>query len=324
MSSRAFITGIGGFAGGHLAEALVRANHVVDGTIRPGTASSRIEHLPSRATLHPCDVRAPGGLAEALRKAKPDVVYHLAATTSVSEGETDPNRTMEVNLTGTLHLLEAIRKETPGALLVHISSSEVYGKLRPEDNPVHEDRAGAPVHIYGVSKLLSEELVRLYQRCHGVSAIILRPFNHIGPRQSDRFVCASFARQLVSIEAGRTGPVFHVGNLDPVRDFTDVRDMVEAYRLAAEHCDPGSVHNIASGTGISIDHLLKELQSLIDVRIEVRQDPDRVRKTEIPVLVGDATSFTAQTGWQRGFDLRQTLSDTIDYWRHMAANQPGS
>ncbi len=322
MSSRAFVTGIAGFAGSHLAEALLRANARVDGTVLPGDTSSQLAHLPRQVTLHPCDVRSPGGLAEAVRKAKPDVIYHLAATTSVSEGEENPNQTMEVNLTGTLHLLEAIRKESPGALLVHISSSEVYGKVLPDENPVGEDRPGAPVHLYGLSKLLSEQLVRFYQRCHGISAIILRPFNHIGPRQSERFVCASFAKQLVAIECGRAHPVLRVGNLDPVRDFTDVRDMVEAYRLAAEHCESGSVHNIASGQGTSIDDLLSQLLSLIDVRIEVHQDPDRMRQTEIPVLIGDSTSFTAGTGWQRRFELRETLSDTIAYWRQMAAAQP--
>jgi GDP-4-dehydro-6-deoxy-D-mannose reductase len=322
MSFRAFITGIGGFAGGHLAEALLRADNHVEGTVRPGGSSSPIGHLGARVTLHPCDVRSSGALADVVRKAKPDVVYHLAATTSVSEGEADPHGTMEVNLTGTLHLLEAIRKEIPGALLVHISSSEVYGKVLPEENPIREHHPEAPVHAYGLSKLLSEQLVRFYERRHGISAIILRPFNHIGPRQSDRFVCASFAKQLVSIELGRTSPVLRVGNLDPVRDFTDVRDMAEAYRLAAEHCESGSLYNIASGQGTSIADLLSQMLSLTHSQIEVREDPNRVRKTEIPVLIGDATSFTEKTGWQRRFALRETLSDTTAYWRRMAADQP--
>jgi GDP-4-dehydro-6-deoxy-D-mannose reductase len=261
-------------------------------------------------------------LEEAVRNAKPDVVYHLAAATSVSDGEGDPKGTMEVNLTGTLHLLEAIRKEAPAALLVHVSSSEVYGRILPEENPIREDRPEAPVHVYGISKLLSEQLVRFYQRRQGISAIILRPFNHIGPRQSDRFVCASFARQLVSIERGRASPVLLVGNLDPVRDFTDVRDMVEAYRLAAERCRSGSLHNVASGQGTSIADLLGEFLSLTDVRIEVREDPDRVRKTEIPMHIGDATSFTAETGWQRRYELRETLRDTLAYWRQVVASQP--
>ncbi len=322
MSTRAFVTGIGGFAGGHLAEALIRAGNRVEGTVRSGIPSSRFRHLPPSVTLHPCDIRSSGGLREAIRQARPDVVYHLAAATSVSGSEADPQGTMEVNLTGSLHLLEAIRKETPGALLVHISSSEVYGKVLPEENPIREDRPEAPVHAYGLSKLLSEQLVRFYERCHGVSSIILRPFNHIGPRQSDRFVCASFAKQLVAIERGKADPVIRVGNLDPVRDFTDVRDMVEAYRLAAEHCRAGSLYHIASGQGISIADLLNRLLALTDVQIEVRPDPDRIRATEIPVLIGDPGSFVEATGWQRRFELSETLIETVAYWRQMAEAQP--
>jgi GDP-4-dehydro-6-deoxy-D-mannose reductase len=229
---------------------------------------------------------------------------------------------MEVNLTGTLHLLEALRAEAAGTRLVYVSSSEVYGRVLPEENPVGEERPEAPVHAYGLSKLLAEQVVRFYQRCHGISAVILRPFNHIGPRQSDQFVCPSFVKQLVWIEQGRAEPVIHVGNLDPVRDFTDVRDMVMAYRLAAEHCKPGSLHNIASGEGVSIADLLNEILSLINARVEVREGPDRVRKTEIPLLTGDATSFRQTTGWKRKFVLRDSLQEMVAYWRHRATDQP--
>lgn len=323
MSLRAFITGIGGFAGTHLAGALDRAGKRVDGSVRPGKAATHAKELPSSVTLHECDMRDSARLGETIRKTKPDVVYHLAATSSVSEGEADPRGTLEVNLTGTLHLLQALRREAAGSLLVHISSSEVYGNVPAEENPIREDRPGAPVHIYGLSKWLSEQLVRFYQRCYGLPAVILRPFNHIGPRQSDRFVCASFARQLVSIESGRAPPVLLVGNLDPVRDFTDVRDTVEAYRLAAGPCEPGSTHNIASGRGTSISDLLDRLLEMVHARVEIRVDPRRVRKAEIPVLVGDAASFTRVTPWRRKYDLKETLRDTLEYWRQRSAD-PGA
>jgi GDP-4-dehydro-6-deoxy-D-mannose reductase len=324
MSLRTFITGIGGFAGSHLADVLIREQNRVEGTVLPGEPTDNIAHLIPQLRLHVTDIRSRGPLAEAIRKAKPDVVYHLAASSSVSEGERNPTGTMEVNLTGTLHLLEAIRAEAPAARLVYVSSSEVYGRVLPEDNPVHEDRAEAPVHAYGLSKLLAEQLVRFYQRCHGISAVILRPFNHIGPRQSDRFVCPSFVKQLVWIECGKTEPVIHVGNLDPVRDFTDVRDMVNAYRLAVDHCGPGSLYNVASGEGVSIADLLHEILSLIHARVEVREDPHRVRTTEIPVLTGDAASFRKTTGWQRQFVLRDSLKEMVAYWRHQAAASAGN
>ena len=185
MSYRAFITGIGGFAGSHLAEALLRADNHVEGTVRPGGSSSPTWRSGALVPLHPCDVRSSGGLVDAVRKAKPDVVYHLAATASVSEGEADPHGTIEVNLTGTLHLLEAIRREIPGALLVHISSCEVYGKVLPEENPIREGRPEAPVHAYGLSKLLQEELARSFAEQHGMSIAVLRPWDIV---DADRMV----------------------------------------------------------------------------------------------------------------------------------------
>jgi GDP-4-dehydro-6-deoxy-D-mannose reductase len=323
MSLRAFITGIAGFAGSHLAETLIRERNRVEGTILPGESAGNVEHLIPHLKLHPCDVRTRGSVAEAIRKARPDVVFHLAATSSVSEAERDPTGTMEVNLTGTLHVLEALRAEAPGALLVYVSSSEVYGKVRPEENPVREDHSEAPVHAYGLSKHLAERVVRFYGECRGIRAVTLRPFNHIGPRQSDRFVCSSFVKQLVWIEAGRAEPVLRVGNLDPIRDFTDVRDMVEAYRLAMDHCKPGSLYNVASGAGVSIADVLKEILAMVDADVEVREDPGRIRKTEIPVLVGDATSFRTTTGWQRQFVLRDSLEEMALYWRRQAAETGG-
>lgn len=324
MSLRVLVTGIGGFAGSHLADALVRAGTHVEGTVRPGGSLSRIEHLAHRLTLHPCDLLSPACLVEAIRKAKPDAVYHLAGASSVGAGERDPGGTLDANLTGTLHLLEALRREARGALLVSISSSEVYGRVPADEGPIREDRHEAPVNHYALSKLFSEQLVRFYQRNHGIAAILLRPFTHIGPRQSDRFVCSSFVKQVVWIEAARSSPVIRVGNLDPVRDFTDVRDMAEAYRLAAEHCRPGSLYNVASGKGVSIAELLNRILSLTDARIEVRRDPDRVRATDIPLLVGDATSFKRATGWKPRLDLRDTLSETLAYWRRQAAGEPPS
>lgn len=323
MSLKAFITGIAGFAGSHLAETLIQEQNRVEGTILPGESTRHVEHVMPHLKLHACDVRSRESVAQAIRKARPDVVYHLAASSSVSEAERDPAGTMGVNLTGTLHVLEAIRAEAPGALLVHVSSSEVYGKVLPEENPVREDHPEAPVHAYGLSKNLAERVVRFYERCHGISTVILRPFNHIGPRQADRFVCSSFVKQLVWIEGGRAEPVLRVGNLDPIRDFTDVRDMVKAYRLVVDHCKPGSLYNVASGLGVSIAEVLNEILAMIDTTVEVREDPERIRKTEIPVLIGDATSFRKATGWQRQFALKDSLQEMVLYWRRKASEARG-
>lgn len=316
MPFRAFITGLGGFAGSHLAEALLAAGDSVQGTLSPAGSDDNLRHLPRAVPFHRLDIRSGAQVAAAVREARPDVVYHLAALSHVPEGDRDPRTVLEVNFLGTLSVLEALRNEAPEARCILISSAEVYGlPVSKGGAPISEDHPRAPVHAYGFSKLAAELLADLYARTRGITVICLRPFNHIGPRQSDRFVCSSFARQVARIQLGLQAPVLEVGDLRPVRDFTDVRDMVQAYRLAAEHCSPGSVFQVASGVGVSIETVLKEFLSFSDVPIRVRQDPSRLRRNEVPVLVGDPSRFHQATGWTPRLGLRESLRDIYFYWR---------
>ncbi|MEW6440467.1 MAG: GDP-mannose 4,6-dehydratase [bacterium] len=321
MASRTLITGLGGFAGSHLAERLLEAGDTVEGTCSPRGDLAHIRHLQDRVVVHRCDLRSSRATSEVVRKARPDVVYHLAAVTFVPEGETDPGNLFETNFLGTLHLLEAVRREAPQALFVFISSSEVYGGVGPEESPITEEHPARPVHAYGLSKLVAEQLVEMYGKTRGVSALRLRPFNHIGPRQSDRFVCSSFARQIARIESGRQEPVVRAGDLTPIRDFTDVRDMVRGYRLAAERCMPGALYQIASGTGVPIGRVLEELLPYAGVPVEVRPDTSRLRKVDIPVLVGDPGKFIAATGWRPRFRLSETLRDLYRFWKARIAQE---
>jgi len=324
MAFRSLITGIGGFAGSHLAEALLEAGDIVEGTRSPRGSLANIRHLTDRVAAHRCDIRSPSETADVIRRCRPDVVYHLAGITNVPESEADPRGVLETNFLGTLNLLEAMRREAPGGLFVFISSSEVYGRVLPGDNPVCEDHPMAPVHVYGLSKFVAELLVEIYQKTRGLGVLRLRPFNHIGPRQSDRFVCSSFARQVARIDQGMQEPVIRVGDLTPVRDFTDVRDMVRAYRLAAERCAPGSLYQIASGKGVPIASVLEDVLSLTDIPIEVREDPSRLRKSDIPVLFGDSTRFSQATGWRPSFPLPESLRDIFRFWKKQIAEQGGS
>lgn len=322
MSVRAFITGVGGFAGSHLAEALLAAGDSVQGTLSPGGSADNLRWLPKSVPLHRLDIRSGAEVAAAVRKARPDVVYHLAALSHVPEGDRDPRAVLEVNFLGTLSVLEALRTEAPGARCVLISSAEVYGAAAAHPGrAISEDHPKTPVHAYGLSKLAAELLADLYGRTRGITVVCLRPFNHIGPRQSDRFVCSSLARQIARIELGLQDPILKVGDLKPVRDFTDVRDMVRAYRLAAERCPPGSVFQISSGVGVSIETVLKEFLSFSDLPIEVRQDPSRLRRTDVPVLIGDPSRFRRATGWAPRFSLRQSLRDLYSYWKEKESSQ---
>jgi len=275
-----------------------------------------ISHLGALITLHTCDMCSFSDVASVLRRVKPDVVFHLAAITSVPQGEIEPELLFRTNLLGSLSLLEAARRYSPDAKLLMISSAEVYGKVDMRDNPIKEDQPVRPVHLYGLSKALAEKLALFYHTTLGLSTVILRPFNHIGPRQADSFVCSSFARQVALIDLRQTEPVICVGDLSPVRDFTDVRDVVNAYCLAAKLCKEGYPYHIASGTGCTIKDILDTVLSFTDIKIEVREDPARKRAVEIPVCIGDPSRFNNHTGWTRHYSLSQSLQDCFLYWKN--------
>jgi len=311
---RALITGIAGFAGSHLAGHLCARGWEVVGLERPGVPGDNLAGIDV-LRVEDADILDPGAMAGAVASASPGVVFHLAAVSFVPAAEKAPRETLDVNAGGTLNVLEACRRHAPAARVVVVSSSEVYGKVPSGEMPISELRAPAPANLYALSKLCTEEAARCYGRAYAVPAVIVRPFNHIGPRQSPAFVTSTFARQIAEIEAGRKKPVIDVGNLDAERDFTDVRDMVRAYALAAEKCAPGETYNICTGRPRRIAEVLGMLLALSSVRIEVRQDPARLRKSDIPVFYGDCTKFARATGWRSEHPLEETLREILDWWR---------
>jgi GDP-4-dehydro-6-deoxy-D-mannose reductase len=252
---------------------------------------------------------------ELVEQVKPDYVFHLAAQSNVPLAFKDPEATIMNNVVGQLNLLDALRAKSPDALVLTVGSSEQYGLVRPEDAPIGEDTPFRPNNPYAVSKIAQDALAIQYCLTYGQKIIRVRPFNHIGPGQNENFVAAAFAQQVARIEAGQQEPVIYVGNLEAIRDFTDVRDMVRAYHLAITKGEPGEVYNIGSGTGHTIQWLLDTLISMSNVSVEVKQDPTRMRPSDIPTNVSDNTRFVRQTGWQPQIPLEQTLKDVLDYWR---------
>lgn len=315
---RALITGVAGFAGSHLAAHLLSRGWGVSGIERPGAPCANLDGIgPVR--VEKADILDAAAVGRAVADVAPDAVFHLAAVTFLPSVEDSPREALDVNAGGTLVLLEACRRHAPAARFILASSSEVYGKVPPEGMPVREDRRPAPANVYAFTKLCAEEAVRFYARAHGLSAVVLRPFNHIGPRQAPSFVASSFARQVAEIEAGMKEPVVSVGNLDAERDFTDVRDMVRAYALAAERCAPGGIYNIGAGRPLRVGRMLEMLIALSSARIEVRRDPARLRKSDTPVLYGDSAKFAAATGWRPEHPIEETLRLILDWWRARVA-----
>lgn len=271
---------------------------------------------PDRVATVAADLQDADSVRAAVERVRPSYIFNLAALTSVKESLAQPGATILNNIAGTLNLLEAVReygKDAPRTLIV--GSSEEYGHVHPEDIPVDEATDLRPENPYAVSKIATDMLGFQYQIAYQLPLIRVRPFNHIGPGQSDRFVTGSFAKQIAEIEAGKQEPVVRVGNLSAQRDFTDVRDMVQAYHLAITKGAPGEVYNLGSDKPASIQHVLDTLLSLCKVRVRVELDTSRLRPADVPLIVCDSRKFRDLTGWRPTIPLHRTLSDILDYWR---------
>jgi GDP-4-dehydro-6-deoxy-D-mannose reductase len=260
------------------------------------------------------DVTNPDRLRDALADVRPQAVYHLAALAHVGESWAAPRQTFEVNATGTLNLLEAARSMTPLPTVLLVGSAEVYGRVTAGELPLREDAPLRPVSPYAASKVSAEFLGMQAYLAHGLPVIRVRAFNHIGPGQAPTFVVSSLARQIAEASL-HGGSSIRVGNLTPRRDFTDVRDVVRAYRLLVERGMPGEVYNVCAGEAVAISDIADALLEISGSQLEVVHDPGRVRVVDVPVLVGDPGRLQLVTGWRREHRLEASLADVLDYWR---------
>ena len=312
---KALITGITGFAGSHLAELLLKEGYEVYGTTRPRSKTEHIDHIRDQLTLFDADLVDSHSLYTVLAEIKPDFIFHLAAQAFVPTSWSSPATTMEANVIGTIHLFEAVRRAKIDPVIQIACSSEEYGLVHKDETPINEKNELRPLSTYAVSKIGMDFLGYQYFKSYGIRIIRTRGFNHTGPRQGDVYVCSTFAKQVALIEAGKTKPVIKVGNLESYRDFTDVRDIVRAYLLAVEKCEPGDVYNIAGEKAWKIKDVLEMLRKLSKKEITIEEDPERMRPSDVELLIGDATKFKNKTGWKMEIPFEQTLQDLLDYWR---------
>jgi GDP-4-dehydro-6-deoxy-D-mannose reductase len=292
---RALITGGKGFVGQWLAAHLKdRGDEVavidLETDVADGAAVRRVMH----------DVR-------------PDAVYHLAAMTHVGESWEHPSQVLQVNVLGTAEILAAARAETPQARVLVVSSAEVYGVVGPDQLPLGEATPTAPASPYAASKLAAEVVSLQAWRGYGQPVVVVRPFNHIGPGQSPNFFVPAMAKRIV--EARRSGAAsLRVGTLTTRRDFTDVRDVVAAYRLLIEEGIPGEVYNVCSGVDVAMSDVAAQLLALDGADLTLETDPELVRPVDVPVLRGDAALLRAATGWEPQIPLATTLADVLASW----------
>ncbi|MEE9257289.1 MAG: GDP-mannose 4,6-dehydratase [bacterium] len=313
---KAFITGIAGFAGSHLADHLLSLGHEVSGLILKGAGADNLKRIADRVTLREGDILEPGGLRAILEETAPDWVFHLAALSSVPASWQRPAHTFEVNAMGGIRILETCRNLEKPPLLAVVSSSEVHGRI-PPSGVLTEDAPFAPENPYAVSKLALDLMADQYARApeRPLRVIRLRPRNHAGPRQETGFVVSDFAKQVAEIEAGRREPVIRVGNLEARRDFTDVRDIVRAYVLAAERGESGEAYLICTGKTRRIGDILGILLSLSRERIGVEADPAKRRPSDLDHPATPPAKLEKATGWRPEIPLEKTLADTLDDWR---------
>ena len=306
MNRRILVTGASGFAGTHLIDALPRSVDVV------AWDRSRVGQSDAHVTWEAIDLLDRHAVDDALATARPDEVYHLAGAAHVGQSFGAAEMTLSTNVLGTHHLLEAMRRRRSAARILVTGSATVY---RPSLEALDERAPIGTVNPYAFSKLAQEQLALRAHEDDGLDAVVVRAFNHIGPRQQPTFFASSFARQVAEIEAGLRPPRLLVGNLDARRDLTDVRDTVRAYIALMAHGRSGQVYNVSCGTALRIGEILERLLALARVPIEVATDPALLRPSDTPVILGSHERLTRDTGWRPTIDLDTTLRDLLDAWR---------
>ena len=281
-----------------------------------GDELKRIKGIKDKIELFECNLTNRIAVARVLEKVKPDKIFHLAAQSFVPTSWQSPEDTLFNNIMSELNIFEAVRELKINPIIQVACSSEEYGLVFENELPIKEENILRPLSPYGVSKVAQDTLACQYYRSYGLKTVVTRAFNHEGPRRGEQFVTSNFAKQIAEIEKGKIPPIIYVGNLEAKRDYSDVRDIVRAYWLAAQMCKYGEPYNICSEKTIEISSVLKILLSFSTIKdIKVQQDPARMRPSDVFILLGDCSKFKNQTGWEPKINFEKTLEDTLNYWR---------
>lgn len=324
---KVLITGITGFVGSHLADYLLDHFPKIEvlGLTRWRSPKDNIKHILNKITLCSGDLLDMSSLETILTKYRPEFIFHLAAQSYVDFSFRSPISTLEANIIGTCNLLEEVKKLKLSSNydpIIHIcSSSEVYGQVKKNEIPINENNPFRPASPYAVSKVGEDMLGFQYWLSWKIKTIRTRMFTHTGPRRGEVFVASNFAKQIAAIEAGLNPPIIKVGNLESVRTFLDVRDVVRAYWLLVNKCTPGEVYNIGGRETMTIRKMLNKLLAFSTRKdIKVKVDSERLRPSDVTLQIPNTNKFTKETGWKPKIKFDKTLKDILDYWREYFRN----
>ena len=265
--------------------------------------------------LYELDILNKSDIVELLYAVRPDYIFHLAAQSSVSVAWKNPTLTIDVNIKGSVNVMDAVRELYYKPRVLLVGSGEEYGHILEGETPISEDTKLRPGNIYAATKVCQNMIGSIYSKAYDMELMLIRAFNHVGPKQSPIFVMSDFCKQVADIEKGKKEPVMYVGNLAAKRDFTDVRDVVRAYGLLALKGRAGETYNVGSGNAIEIRKMLDMIIGMSTKNIEVRVDPNKIRPVDVPVIEADISKIKSETGWEPRIPLEQTIKEILDYWR---------
>lgn len=315
---RILITGITGFVGRHLVSYLLKYkdNQILGLDLKAGEFTLGREDLDGRLGILEVDIKNKNDVESIIDDFKPERLFHLAAQSSVSYSWEKPIETFEVNVFGGINILEGLKKFCPDCRTLVVCTAEEYDKNEDQNRPIDENFKINPSNPYAISKSALDFFSTTYYKAYGLPLFVSRSFNHIGPGQREGFVCSDFAKQIALIEKNLAEPVLKVGNIEAIRDFLDVRDVVRAYSFILERGVAGEVYNVCSGKKYKISELLHKLLSFSTRRdIEIKKDESRFRPVDIEVIFGDNSKLKAHTGWKQTYSIDDSLLDTLNYWR---------
>lgn len=308
---KALVIGGGGFVGPYL------VNHLHNDLGYEVSVTKTVKeqlNLPN-VRIYDCDILDKSQISQVLEAVRPDYIFHLAAQSSVSMSWKNPALTIDVNVKGSINVLDAVRELDYKPRMLMIGSGEEYGHIKQRECPIVEDTVLRPGNIYAATKSCQNMLGSIYASAYDCDVMMVRAFNHIGPNQTPLFVVADFCKQVAEIEKGEKEPVMYVGNLSAKRDFTDVRDVVRAYALLVKQGKKGETYNVGTGHALAIQEILDSIIAMSSKKIEVKVDPAKLRPVDVPIIEPDISKIKACTGWTPQISLNQTLQETLDYWR---------